>query len=219
MSKRTPPKRGAKPAPGALDLPPSPPRIVGGHLRGRKLIYSGDPLTRPMKDRVREAVFNLVGPDVKGKHALDLFAGTGALGFEAISRGAARATFLERHFPTADLIRQTAAELGVAAQCQVIAANTFIWAKRDLPADEPPWVVFVSPPWSLFREQAAEMIELVSIFVERSPAGSMIVVEADEPFDFATLPQAGRLGCAYMPAVVVFRRGGGWGVEGAARGA
>src|SRR6478736_322408 len=76
-------------------------RIVGGTLRGRKLQYSGDVRTRPMKDRVREAVFNLLGPQVAGSHAIDLFAGTGALGIEAISRGATKATFIERHLPTA----------------------------------------------------------------------------------------------------------------------
>ena len=52
-------------------------RIIGGTLRHRKLLYSGDQRTRPMKDRVREAVFNLVGPVVVGQHAIDLFAGTG----------------------------------------------------------------------------------------------------------------------------------------------
>src|SRR5438105_2010542 len=75
-------------------------RIIGGSLRGRKLQYTGEARTRPMKDRVREAVFNLLGPSVTGSHAIDLFAGTGALGLEALSRGAARATFIERHFPT-----------------------------------------------------------------------------------------------------------------------
>ena len=91
----------------------SPPRIVGGTMRGRKLLYSGDLRTRPMKERVREAVFNLVGPAVKGKQAVDLFAGTGALGLEAISRGAARAIFIERHYPTLQLIRRNVQSLGV----------------------------------------------------------------------------------------------------------
>src|SRR5437868_14777408 len=79
-------------------------RIIGGSRRGRKLQYSGDVRTRPMKDRVREAVFNLLGPQIAGSHAIDLFAGTGALGLEAISRGASKATFIERHLPTAKLI-------------------------------------------------------------------------------------------------------------------
>ncbi len=65
-------------------MPPTVLRIIGGVHRGRKLEYSGDPRTRPMKDRVREAVFNLLGPDVAGKYVIDLFAGTGALGLEAL---------------------------------------------------------------------------------------------------------------------------------------
>ena len=70
-------------------------RIIGGHFRARKLLYHGDPVTRPMKHRVREAIFNLVGLEAKGRHAIDLFAGTGALGLEALSRGATSATFIE----------------------------------------------------------------------------------------------------------------------------
>src|SRR5947207_6491605 len=76
-------------------------RIIGGSLRGRKISYSGEVRTRPMKDRVREAVFNLLGAQVAGTQAIDLFAGTGALGLEALSRGAAQATFIDRHLPTA----------------------------------------------------------------------------------------------------------------------
>src|SRR5687768_13415002 len=76
-------------------------RIVGGKFRHRLIEYSGDERTRPMKDRVREAVFNLIGPRVVGKRAIDLFAGTGAIGLEALSRGASHAVLLERHFPTA----------------------------------------------------------------------------------------------------------------------
>ncbi|MDB4778044.1 RsmD family RNA methyltransferase [bacterium] len=62
-------------------------RIVGGRFRGRQIEYHGDPRTRPMKDNVREALFNLVGGWVPGKAVIDLFAGTGAVGLEAISRG------------------------------------------------------------------------------------------------------------------------------------
>ena len=65
-------------------------RIIGGRLRGSVIEYHGDPRTRPMKDRVREAAFNLIGPQVVGTFAIDLFAGTGALAFEALSRGAVR---------------------------------------------------------------------------------------------------------------------------------
>src|SRR5215468_6014297 len=107
-------------AAGGIDEPVVGLRIIGGSLRGRKLQYSGDVRTRPMKDRVREAVFNLLGPQVAGNHAIDLFAGTGALGLEAISRGAAKSTFIERHLPTSNLIKRNAAALGVAEQINVV---------------------------------------------------------------------------------------------------
>ena len=86
-------------------------RIVGGKYRGRQIRYDGDARTRPMKDRVREAVFNLVGPAVKGTIVWDLFGGTGAMALEALSRGADRATIVERRFPTADVIRENVSRL------------------------------------------------------------------------------------------------------------
>lgn len=179
------------------------PRVVGGHLRGRKLRYSGDPRTRPMKDRVREALFNLIGPDVKGSHAIDLFAGTGALGIEAISRGAARATFIEQHFPTARLIRQNLAELQIEASCTVEPGNTFIWAKRKPALRDARCVFFCSPPYAFFVDRKAEMLELIGSLLERAPAASIFAVEADDRFDFAELPHAEQWDVRnYAPAYV-----------------
>src|ERR1700730_7109059 len=134
MARKRSQLRRTEPAGG--DEAASPPRIVGGEFRGRKLLYSGDRRVRPMKDRVREAVFNLIGPAVRGLHAIDLFAGTGALGLEALSRGAATATFVERHFPTADIIRQNVAELGVADRSTILPANVLLWSRRmpELPS-------------------------------------------------------------------------------------
>ena len=89
-------------------------RIIGGTFRGRIIDYSGDPVTRPMKDNIREALFNLVGGWVKEKAVFDLFAGTGAIGLEAISRGASTATMIERHFPTVKIIEQNIQTLDVS---------------------------------------------------------------------------------------------------------
>jgi 16S rRNA (guanine966-N2)-methyltransferase len=181
------------------------PRIVGGTLRGRKLVYSGDPRTRPMKDRTREAVFNLVGPRVAGAHAIDLFAGTGALGLEALSRGAARATFIEQHFPTADLIKQHIKQFDITAPCKVEPGNTFIWAKRKFDLGEQPWVVFCCPPYAFYVDRRAEMLELIGSLVERATEGSVFVVEADERFDFNELPRAEEWELrTYLPATVGF---------------
>jgi 16S rRNA (guanine(966)-N(2))-methyltransferase RsmD len=181
------------------------PRIVGGTLRGRKLTYNGDLRTRPMKDRTREAVFNLVGTRVVGSHAIDLFAGTGALGLEALSRGAARATFIEQHFPTADLIKQHLKQFEITVPCQVEPGNTFIWAKRKYDLGEQPWVVFCCPPYAFYVDRKAEMLELIESLVERAPVGSVFVVEADERFDFSELPRAKAWDLrTYWPATVGF---------------
>src|SRR6478736_5897185 len=138
-------------------------RIIGGSMRGRKIEYSGDARTRPMKDRVREAVFNLLGYSVEGTHVIDLFAGTGAMAIEAISRGATKAICIERHYPTAKLIEKSARELSIADRLNVVFGDTFLWTKSyALPQDSPPLTVFCSPPFDFFVDRAAEMLELIS---------------------------------------------------------
>lgn len=118
-------------------------RIIGGRFRGRKLQYSGDPRTRPMKDRVREAVFNLLADDVRGKLAIDLFAGTGVLALESISRGSHQAICIEQHFPSAELIRQSSRMLGVLEIVDVVSSNVFIWVRRLVEGTLPPGTVLV----------------------------------------------------------------------------
>jgi len=195
-------KRKASPAP-ADDRLAAPLRIIGGKLRGRKLVYNGDQRTRPMKDRVREAVFNLVGPRIIGSHAIDLFAGTGALGLEAVSRGAKRATLIEQHFPTARIIRENAETLGVADQCEVAPGDSFVWAKRAREVGPEPWVVFCSPPYAFYVDRQEQMLTMITTLIERAPPGSMFVVEADGQFDFGLLPEAAAWDVrSYLPAVV-----------------
>jgi 16S rRNA (guanine966-N2)-methyltransferase len=165
--------------------------------------YSGDPRTRPMKDRVREAVFNLVGPRIVGKLAIDLFAGTGAIGLEALSRGAAGAIFLERHFPTAAVIRRNATNLNAEELATVLPADAFIWARRDLPPPQPPWAIFCSPPFEFYTSRRDEMLALLKRLWDAAAQTSVMVVEADEGFDFSTLPEAEAWNIrAYPPAVV-----------------
>lgn len=182
-------------------------RIIGGTHRGRRLKYTGDLRTRPMKDRVREALFNLLGPGIAGSHAIDLFAGSGALGLEALSRGAARATFCERHFPTAAVIDENVRSLGFDERAEVLPGDTLIRFRRRIELAEygeaMPWTVFVSPPYDLYVEQREAMLKLIGDFVAASPVGSVIAVEADERFDFSRLPQAERWQVrAYRPAVL-----------------
>ncbi len=197
------PRRGVRTAVVGL-------RIIGGRFRGRKLHYAGDPRVRPMKDRVREAVFNLVGPAVRAKHALDLFAGTGALGLEAISRGALEATLIEQHAPTAAVIRKNVAELGVESLCHVVTANVFFWAKQHPRLGPAPWVVFSSPPYDFYVDRTHEMLDLLGGLIERAPPESIVVVECDSRFDLGALPEPGAWDVrCYPPAIVaVYRKPG-----------
>src|SRR5262245_38574425 len=179
-------------------------RIIGGSLRGRKLAYSGDMRTRPMKDRVREAVFNLLGTSVAGSHAIDLFAGTGALGLEALSRGATRATFIERHFPTARLIEQSIATFGVADRATVVFGDAFGWtAAYQPPSDVATLTVFCSPPYDFYVERKEAMLDLIARWVNLGPAGSQVVVEADERFDFGSIVEAERWDIRQYPPAFV----------------
>jgi 16S rRNA (guanine966-N2)-methyltransferase len=189
-------------------------RVIGGNLRGRKIAYTGDARTRPMKDRVREALFNLLGPSVKGSHVLDLFAGTGALGIEALSRDARRATFFEKHFPTAELLGKSLAELGLLERGEVIAGDTFLQVRR-MRRDGPcfavvePWVIFCSPPYDFYVDRRDEVLKLLDDLLAQAPLRSVVIVEADRRFDFEQLPHADQWRVReYAPAVVgIYRTG------------
>ena len=209
------PRRPPDPSKGRPHRPPSHPsggpaglRIVGGRFRGRRLQYSGDPRVRPMKDRVREAVFNLLGDSVRGRHAVDLFAGTGALALEALSRGALRATFIEQHYPTAEILRRNIAALGVGPLCEVITGNVFRRARWERTLPTAPWLVFSSPPYSFYAERLDEMLGLVDGLLQSAPAGSVFVVEADRQLDFRALPQATQWDIReYPPAIIgIYRK-------------
>jgi len=197
--------RPRRPRDAAEPAADAPPRIIGGTLRGRRLPFVPDPRTRPMKDRVRETLFDLLGPAVRGCVAIDLFAGSGALAFEALSRGAARAIIVERHFPTADRLRAAARDLGVEDRAEVRPGDALVWSRRipaDLPRDAP-WVVFVSPPWALLAERPADLIALVESLWREAPAGSLFVVESDDRFDPASLPHADSWRSRAVPPAVL----------------
>ncbi len=178
-------------------------RIIGGTFRGRKLEYSGDLRTRPMKDRVREALFNLLGHAVEGKMAIDLFAGTGALGLEALSRKASRAVFIERHRPTAQAIVRNATTLGAEALVEIITADTFLWVQRLPDLGSGPWLVFCSPPYELYASRHDDMLQLLNHLIDEAPQESLFAVEADNRFNWSTLPSADQWDIRpYPPAIL-----------------
>lgn len=151
-------------------------RIIAGRLRGSRIDVPNRPGLRPTPDRVRETLFNWLAPYLEGARALDLFAGTGALGIEALSRGAASVDFVERDAGLADALRATLARLKQVATVSTSAAESFLAVTR------PPYaIVFLDPPYAADAwTDIARRLELGGFLAE----GAMIYVEsprAQEP--------------------------------------
>ena len=120
-------------------------RITGGSLRGRKITFAQAEGLRPTPDSVRERLFNWLGQDLTGQDVLDLFAGSGALGFEALSRNARRAWLCDNAHQTVRHLTATAQEFGIAETTQ-IAQQDSITFLNNIP--QPFHTVFLDPPFS-----------------------------------------------------------------------
>ncbi len=146
-------------------------RIIGGQWKRSKLPVADKPGLRPTPDRVRETLFNWLGQDLSGWRVLDAFAGSGALGFEAGSRGAAEVRMLERDGQLADSLRQSKARLK-AETLQIECTNALSWMERCEPARFE--LVLLDPPFEadLFEKALAAATRLVV------PEG-VIYLEAD----------------------------------------
>lgn len=147
-------------------------RIIAGNARGRTLSAPKGQSTRPTQDYVRESLFNIIQRDVPGAEVLDLFAGSGALALEALSRGADHAVLADKAKPAADCIRRNIDMLGYAGQSVLIRAD---WRKALRQTFERPFdLVFLDPPYSLtlYRE-IAETLRESRLLAD----GALIVIE------------------------------------------
>lgn len=106
-------------------------RITAGRWRGRQVLTPPGLEVRPTTALVRQALFDILGARVEAAMVVDLYAGAGTVGFEALSRGAARVVFVERHPATAALIGATADRLGCADSCRVVVADVLRWLRRS----------------------------------------------------------------------------------------
>jgi 16S rRNA (guanine966-N2)-methyltransferase len=152
------------------DSPPGRLRIVGGTLRGSRLEVADAPGLRPTPDRVRETLFNWLMPVIQGARCLDLFAGTGALGIEALSRGATQVDFVETDARLAALLRDNLMRLKQTAFVHRRDAIQFLMA-TDARYD----IVFLDPPFTAgLWTAAAQALEEH----DRVAAGALIYVES-----------------------------------------
>jgi 16S rRNA (guanine966-N2)-methyltransferase len=148
-------------------------RIIGGRWRGHLIPVIADSAVRPTPDRVRETLFNWLAPSIRGACCLDLFAGTGALGLEALSRGAADCVFVERDRQLARSLRSRLEALESAARVVERAAMSYL---RDDPAQTFD-IVFLDPPYAIALEpillQLLEWLrDSALVYVERPRTGS-----------------------------------------------
>lgn len=127
-------------------------RIIAGEFRGRRLRPPPGGRVRPTTDRVREAWFSIVGAVVRDAQVLDLFAGSGALGLEALSRGAAHATFVELSQPSLAALRTNIADLGVEDRAAVRRADALRFVAKL--AGEPYDLAFADPPYRTGQAEA-----------------------------------------------------------------
>jgi 16S rRNA (guanine966-N2)-methyltransferase len=157
-------------------------RVIAGQFRSRQLKSLKGLALRPTSDRLRETVFNVLAPLIVGSRFLDVFAGTGAIGIEALSRGAAEAVFIESHTPAAALIKQNLASLGIRAGVSVLAMDAV--RALDKLAAKPGGkfdLAYIDPPYSDAAQYA-----LVLEAVAKSPLfhpESRIAVEHRRSFE------------------------------------
>ncbi len=171
--------------------------ITGGTLRSRRVPTPPGRAVRPTPARVKEALFSILGARIDDARVLDLFAGSGALGFESLSRGAAHVTFVEKHRPTADALRAVARELGVAEQVEVVAAPAeravrAVAGRYDLVFADPPYAQpYPAAALAVLRERRAIDAGTTVVFEhaahEPAPSDSAMAVERTERYGAVAL--------------------------------
>jgi len=127
-------------------------RVIAGEFRSRRLKSIPGDATRPTPDRLRETLFDILGAQIEGAVFADAYAGTGAVGIEALSRGASRAYFLERNRKALEAIHENIAALGLEERALVLSGA----ALTNLPRSDAD-IVFLDPPYKLEREYAAAL--------------------------------------------------------------
>ena len=160
-------------------------RVIAGIYRSRILKTLKGLALRPTSDKLRETLFNVLGPDLTGAHFVDLFAGTGAIGIEALSRGASEVVFIENHPPAATLIRRNLDSLGIHSGVTVLAVDALrglaMLATRKMAAAPAFDYIFLDPPYAAAKDYA-RVLEFLGSADLLAPGG-LVVAEHRRNFD------------------------------------
>lgn len=166
-------------------------RIIAGQKRGHKIEgpRATARTTRPTSDLVRESLFNIVGAMMPGRMAVDLFAGTGAIGLEALSRGADAAVFVERDREAVALIHANVAKLRYQDRSQIRMADAYRWVRANVAGLDRPVAVFLDPPYREYEIGAKRVRAMLDHLVEHLPEGSLIALEAGRILNDEIVPE------------------------------
>ncbi|MCC6421361.1 MAG: RsmD family RNA methyltransferase [Gemmataceae bacterium] len=166
-------------------------RIVAGALRGRKLTCDIGPDLRPTPQMVREALFSILGNAVPDRPFYDVFAGTGVVGLEALSRGATVTEFVERDFRLAQEIDRHLKAFACAEQARVRRVDAYRWADHwAAPAE--PVTLFLSPPYPDLERRPDDLLGMVATLQQKAAPGSVLVLQAEESEILDRLPDPER---------------------------
>jgi len=147
-------------------------RIIGGQWRGRRILFHPEPGLRPTPDRVRETLFNWLQPHIEGSRCLDLFCGSGALGIEALSRGASSATFVDASPAALKELRENLGRLA-ASGAELIGGDAFQWLEQA--STQRFDIVFLDPP---FRNELARQCVVTLARSGKLAARALVYVES-----------------------------------------
>lgn len=151
-------------------------RIIGGWLGSRRLQGPAGLATRPTSDRLRETLFNVLSPRIEGAAFLDLYAGSGAVGIEAVSRGAARVVVVERAVPALKVLRANLAQLGIEKEIEVNAGAVSAFLRRGTGGAGFD-VVFLDPPYDAEAEYATALGLLGGAAAGTLNVGAVVIAE------------------------------------------
>jgi 16S rRNA G966 N2-methylase RsmD len=186
-------------------------RIVAGSLRGRRFSFTADPALRPLPDMVRQALFNILGNAVPDRPFFDLFAGTGAVGLEALSRGASRVEFVERDPRVAREIFGNLQTFGVVGKAKVHRTDVYRWAQhwqappeqappeqappeQAPPEQAPPEpaTLFLGPPFPEYEHRLEALLGLLGLLQRKAAPDSVLVLQSEKTFVPDKLPDVDR---------------------------
>lgn len=165
-------------------------RIIAGEFRGRRLLAPETDATRPITDRVKQSLFDILAPRLPDVRVYDVFAGTGSLGLECLSRGSTHATFFERDKSAAARLRRNVETIGVQARSRVVTQDVFGWfdAAIPVPAEQRAGVIFLDPPYAFVRDRPDDLRRLAVKIAENHLVADGVIVFRHDAADKLELP-------------------------------